>query len=250
MKKWKVPLVVFLTALLLTALGFLPVLAGILQDVGTDKQISHRPLHSIAPFISEKDPHLRFVDKLMILHDEQISAIVPALASMTEQQLRTAVEEGLQPYTAAGILRQDHSMEFHANPYIAISLQDGQQYFLFWTVTLMWADSDIRYTLNLKIDDETGSILDINYYDPGLFPTDAPGNWQYSWQESFAGIWLEQTGLWEQARLLPPEGSAQQVQGWDAGFCPTVYRVSAGAGKTCRICFYATSHGEFMMWLE
>lgn len=250
MKRWRVPLVMLLTAVMLVSLGFLPALAGVLLDSGLENEISSFCVHSIAPYISNKDSGLRFTKKLAIMYESEISSIVPALASMTEQQVRIAAEEGIQPYVDAGMIRIRGNMEFHASPHIAISWQDSQQYFLFWSVSLTDTDSNGKYSLTLTLDDETGAVLNINYYDQDRLPGDSHWDKSGMLPDRFAQIWLEQAGLRECARLLPPNGNTQQITGVYSDLQTVVYEITDGDDPPIYLYFHVANHGEYLMWLE
>ena len=250
MKKWMLPLTILLTAVLLIFLGFLPTLAGVLLDCGLKNEVSRYSVHSIAPYISKKDSGLRFTEKLTVMYESEISSIVPALASMTEQQVRLAVEEGIQPYMDAGIIQIHGTAEFHASPYIAISWQDTQQYFLFWSVSLTDTDSNSKYSLTLTLDDETGAILKINYYDQDRLPGDSHWDKSGMLPGRFAQIWLEQAGLQECARPLPTEGNGQQITGVCSDLQTVVYEITDGDKPPIYLYFHVANHGEYLMWLD
>ena len=250
MRKWIFPLLILLTVLLLISLAFLPALAGVLQDSGVEQTVSHRPLHSIAPYVSEKGPGLLFSDKLTVLQESEVSPIVPALASMTEQQVRTAVEEGIQPYIEAGIVRAFESLEFHAVPYVAISWQDAQHWFLYWDVSLVEVRGDINYSMSVSLDDETGKFLSMHYFNPY-----AKEEWQ-TWDENclplnqFSQIWLEQAGLWDSVQPVTLDSEFQQIQGAYSGSGIKIYKLCNGVEKPLYIYFSVTDYGEYTMWLE
>lgn len=250
MRKWMFPLLLLLTVLLLISFTFLPALAGMLQDVGVEKTVSNRPLHSIVPYISENGSGLLVSDKLKILQESEISSIVPAMASMTEEQVRTTVEAGLLPYVEAGIVRTFESWECQVTPNVAISWQDASHWFLFWDVYLVDTSGDTPRSLTVTVDDETGKFLMIHYFDPS-----AVEEWQL-WDENclpldqFAQIWLEQAGLWESARLGTSDPDAQQVQGMYPGIRTAVYALSNGTDRVLHITFSVSGTGEYTMWTE
>lgn len=249
MRKWMFPLLLLLTVLLLISFAFLPALASMLQDAGVEKTVSNRPLHSIVPYLSENGSGLLVSDKLKILQECEISSIVPAMASMDKQQVRAAVEAGVQPYVEAGIMRPFKSWEFHATPNVAISWQDASHWFLFWDVSLVDASGDMPYLLTVTVDDETGKFLMMHYYDPY-----AKEDLQL-WDENclplnqFAQIWLEQAGLWESARLVTSDPDSQQVQGMYPGMRVADYVLSDGTQSPLHIIFSVSGTGEYVMWL-
>lgn len=250
MRKWIFPLLLLLTVLLLISVAFLPALAGALQDAGTQKTVSNRPLHSIAPYISENGSGLLVEDKLKILQESEISSIVPAMASMDEQQVRAAVEVGMQPYIEADIMRPFESWEFHATPHVAISWQDTAHWFLFWDVNLVDVSDEIQQSLTVTLDDETGKFLIMYYFDPY-----AVEKWQ-PWDEAclplnqFAQIWLEQAGLWDSARQITSDSDPQQSVGTYPDRCITAYELRNGVDSPLNINFSLSSYGEYIMWIE
>jgi len=250
MRKWIVLLLFLITVLLLISVAFLPALAGVLQDAGTQKTVSHRPLHSIAPYISENGSGLFVEDKLKILQESEISSIVPAMASMTEEQVRTAVEARLQPYIQASIVRSFASWEFYATPYVAISWKNASHWFLFWEVSLVDVSDGIQQSLTVTVDDETGVFLQIHYYDPFALE-----DWHQLEDASlplmqFSQIWLEQAGLWESARQLTPDSEGQQIQSMHPGTRQVVYVFTDGAEHLLYINFSVSGYGEYTMWIE
>lgn len=249
MKKHKFPLLL-LTALLLVSFAFLPTLAGMLQDAEVAKTVSHRPLHSIVPYISEKGSGISLPSKLRILQECEINVIVPAMASMDTEQVRAAVEAGMQPFFEAGIFRGFEVCEFHATPYVTINWQDASRWFIFWDVNLVETSGDIRYSLSVTVDDETGKFLMLQYFDP-----QALEQWPL-WDENcvplsaFSRLWLEQAGLWESARQVCTESDIQQVQGLHPGVRTAVYALCEDTGHPLQICFSVSGYGEYAMRIE
>lgn len=250
MKKWMIPLLFVLAVLLLVALAFLPAIAGALQDAGAEKTVSHRPLHSIAPYIGENGSGLRFEDKFEILQECEVSSIVPALATMTEEQVRTAVETGIQPYVEAGILHPFEAGELQAVPCVAISWKDAQRWFIFWSVFLVETHGEIQYSLSVRIDDETGAFLGIEYYDPYALE-----DWQL-WDKScpplnqFAQIWLEQAGLWDRVRPVDSDSDAQPMEAPYPGLFTTAYLLHDGVESPMCIYFSLSGYGEYTMRIK
>lgn len=249
MKKWMFPLLLLLTVLLLISFAFLPILAGILQDSGVERTVSHRPLHSIAPYISENGSGLLVSDKLKILQESEISSIVPAMASMTEEQVRAAVEAGIQPYVETGIMRSFEAWEFHATPYVAISWQDAAHWFLYWEVSLVDVSDENQQSLNVTLDDETGKFLMLQYFD--FYAKEDLQLWDENCLplNQFAQIWLEQAGLWDSAQPVTVDPESQQVQGMP-GMSTVVYALSDGGESPLHITFSVPGTGEYTMWIE
>lgn len=250
MRKWTVPIVLLITVALLISFAFLPALSGALQDAGVEKTVFQRPVHSIAPYISENGTALSFLDKLRIFQKSEFSAFVPALASVDEQRVRAAVEAGVQPYAEAGVACGFEGWEFHAVPYVAISLQDAARGILFWDVGLVEAGDDRMRSLNVIVDDETGKFLALHYYDPNISP-----DWQL-WDEKclplsrFSEIWLEQAGLRDSAWQITPAPESQQIQGVNPGMRTEVYGLDSGAESLLCVTFALSDAGEYTMWLE
>lgn len=250
MKKWMFPLLLLLTILLLISFAFLPALAGMLQDAGVEKTVSNRPLHSIVPYISENGSGLLVSDKLKILQESEISSIVPAMASLDEQQVRTAVETGIQPYVEAGIMRPLEAWEFYATPYVAISWVDAQRWFLFWDVSLIDVSDEIQRSLTVTVDDETGKFLMLQYFDPYAKEDLQLWNENCPSLRQFSQIWLEQAGLWDNVRLVTSDPDSQQMQGMYTGMRIAVYALDGDVKNPLRIHFSVSSYGEYTMWIE
>ncbi len=249
MRKWMFPLLLLLTVLLLISFAFLPALAGMLQDVGVEKTVSNRPLHSIVPYISENGSGLLVSDKLKIMQESEISSIVPAMASLDTQQVRAAVEAGIQPYTEAGIMRPFADWEFSATPYVTISWQDASHWFIYWEVHLMDVSDESQQSLTVAVDDETGKFLMLQYFDPyakedlSLWDENCPPLRQFS------QIWLEQAGLWDSAQPVTVDPESQQIQGLPETRT-VVYGLSDGRESPLLIAFSLYGTGEYVMWLK
>lgn len=250
MKKRMFPLPILLTALLLISFAFLPALAGILQDTGVEKTVSNRPLHSIEPHISANGSGLHFPDKLAILQKCEVSSIVSAMATMTETQVRTAVENGIQQYLETDIIHPFQSWELQAMPYVAISGQDSQRWFLFWYVILSETSDDIQHSLSVRVDDETGAFLTVEYTGPY-----ASVDWTLMDQTSpplnqFTKIWLEQAGLWYQPLQISSGNESYPLQGSQPGSWITAYEVYEGVEKPLYIRFSLSDYGDPAIWME
>lgn len=249
MRKWMFPLLLLLTVLLLISFAFLPAIAGMLQDAGVEKTVSNRPLHSIVPYLSENGSGLLISDKLKILQESEISSIVPAMASLDEQQVRAAVEAGIQPYVEAGIMRPFGAWEFHAMPYVTINWQDASHWFLFWNVNLIDASNENQQSLTVTVDDETGKFLMLQYFDPYAKEDLQLWDENYLPLNQFSQIWLEQAGLWDSAQLVNGDSESQQVQGMP-GMRAVVYALSDGGESPLRIHFSVSGYGEYTIWVE
>jgi len=249
MRKWMFPLLLLLTVLLLISFAFLPAIAGMLQDAGVEKTVSNRPLHSIVPYLSENGSGLLISDKLKILQESEISSIVPAMASLDEQQVRAAVEAGIQPYVEAGIMRPFGAWEFHAMPYVTINWQDASHWFLFWNVNLIDASNENQQSLTVTVDDETGKFLMLQYFDPYAKEDLQLWDENYLPLNQFSQIWLEQAGLWDSAQLVNGDSESQQVQGMP-GMRAVVYALSDGGESPLRIHFSVSGYGEYTIWIE
>ena len=249
MRKWMFPLLLLLTVLLLISFAFLPAIAGMLQDAGVEKTVSTRPLHSIVPYLSENGSGLLISDKLKILQESEISSIVPAMASLDEQQVRAAVEAGIQPYVEAGIMRPFGAWEFHAMPYVTINWQDASHWFLFWNVNLIDASNENQQSLTVTVDDETGKFLMLQYFDPYAKEDLQLWDENYLPLNQFSQIWLEQAGLWDSAQLVNGDSESQQVQGMP-GMRAVVYALSDGGESPLRIHFSVSGYGEYTIWVE
>ena len=249
MRKWMFPLLLLLTVLLLISFAFLPAIAGMLQDAGVEKTVSNCPLHSIVPYLSENGSGLLISDKLKILQESEISSIVPAMASLDEQQVRAAVEAGIQPYVEAGIMRPFEVWEFHAMPYVTINWQDASHWFLFWDVNLIDVSNEIQQSLTVTVDDETGKLLMLQYFDPYAKEELQLWDENYLPLNQFSQIWLEQAGLWDSAQLVNGDSESQQVQGMP-GMRAVVYTLTDGVKSPLRIHFSVSSYSEYTMWIE
>jgi len=250
MRKWMISLLFLFTVLLLISIAFLPALAGALQDTGIQKTVFYRPLHSIVPYISENGSGLPVSDKLKILQESEISSIVPALAAMNEQQVRAAVEAGLQPYIEAGIARNFKSWEFGATPYVAISWQDASHWFLFWDVSLIDVSDESQQSLTVTVDDETGKFLMLQYFDPYAKKDLQLWDENYLPLNLFSQIWLEQAGLRDRARLVTSDPESQQVQGMHPGMRVAVYALNDGYPSSLHIAFSVSGDGGYTMWAK
>ena len=237
--------VLLLTVLPLILLGCLPAFVSLLQDAETEKVVSYRELHSIAPYIGENGSGLSFPQKLALINACEVSAITPALAAMTDQQVRDTATAGLQPFIDAGLIRAFPSREIQIIPFVAISPQDAQRYCLFWDVRIIDVGTDSFGIVSLYIDDETGMILFMDYSD--FFSSeDLPSQDEADpLLEQFATIWLKQALLWEHAVLCSPDDLPSQYV--YSGQYTIAYKLPEDG---LYIFFTRTDYGGFSMHAE
>ena len=169
---------------------------------------------------------------------------------MNEQQVRAAVEAGLQPYIEAGIARNFKSWEFDATPYVAISWQDASHWFLFWDVSLIDVSDESQQSLTVTVDDETGKFLMLQYFDPYAKKDLQLWDENYLPLNLFSQIWLEQAGLRDRARLVTSDPESQQVQGMHPGMRVAVYALNDRYPSPLHIVFSVSSDGGYTMWAK
>lgn len=164
MRKLKTAAVVLLALLLIIALALLP------QGVaGISDQLAHRNAETAAMQTVELALHSARTDepgymlrKLALEQRMSTIPIEPEQAAMTQEEVLSAALEGMQAYTEAGVFSWFDYTAFFAEPYLGVDPEDQNNNTVFWGVNFVQEGKPYR-NLFLHIDDETGSILYLNY---------------------------------------------------------------------------------------
>lgn len=211
MKKWKIPLLVLITLVLLLVCASLPEIAAVIQDgVGMDTfGFSHMQTIKL-DFSGEQRPE-SILGKLALIRDGNFYTISPRETTISHNDIENVVKEGLNPYYEGELVPYNwKNCEFSAVPHFVSDPADVKNHAILWIVSLYWPDSGEK--LQLYVDDETGLILYFHYGTKNALDV-------YSAQgylETFSGIYFESTGMSE-ILTHPEDYGVESVTYSDAG---------------------------------
>lgn len=163
MNKFKSPLILLLSAALIIFGALLPRTVAAIQDDVDINQVNYAPISEV--HLEFNDDVMTMKEKFMIMHHDQTNVPVPAkLCTRTQENIMELVQDTIEVYTEAGLI------PFSVD--VAQCLNDCKAYlgysyytetsFVYWSIVLSnieWSD----WMLYLRIDDETGAIMKIEY---------------------------------------------------------------------------------------
>lgn len=162
MRKVKISIAVFLTLTLLAAGAYFPNIVSHILDWQHNGAASYNPIASVRLEIKKDVPSLGRL--AMMCRMDRYIELTEGMASMTKEEVMTAVCDGLTPYVDAQLM--EYLMEYSENDielYPCLiqvpDLPDLQG--VVWLVTV--TSPNAASYLDMAIDDETGHILGINY---------------------------------------------------------------------------------------
>ena len=206
MDKWKLPLILMLTVALIVTGMFLPVIAGLVMDGLSIGKAAAAPMQSVElSFSTDEEKREGYMLKKLALEREMTSFPVTAgEASMSEEDVFTAVEAQMDRYVAAGVFQWFEPSYRSAEPYLFVSGDSSNNMSIIWAVHIV-QEADPYQNLFLHLDDETGSILYMDYVntntDEYLYNPDVESAEKEMWSamDAFTGVYFSQRGLTEQA---------------------------------------------------
>lgn len=183
-----------LAAVLIAAGAFLPRLVARWQDSGNEA--GYAPIDPVSLTFNEK-PSIR--EKISGFSGGEMMEVPEDLASHTPEEIRDIFSQTLDKYIAAGLMqgpgKDGYGAEIYCTPYLAFSERTGES-------SLIWYASKITgeamWSLILYIDDETGTVVSLDYYD---LINKLPH--QETLLEGFSGLYLE--GLGEEFAEYDPQ---------------------------------------------
>lgn len=181
--------ILLLTAALLILVACLPGITGCCMDIMIHGKANTAPITQIELQMgsrTEIDPG-RMFQRLALERNMQTIPVTSREATMTEEQVFSAVEEQMENY---GFFRWFDYTQRTAEPQLAIDPEDSDNYAIIWVVD--YARKEPYHNLFLHVDDATGSILKIDYYThEELYPAEE----QRDIFEEWTNTYFERLGL-------------------------------------------------------
>ena len=149
------------TVAILLVVACLPGIVGDLMDLLTLGKPDEAPITQIELQLgnqTEIDPG-RMFQKLALERNMQTIPVTDQEATMTKEQVFSAVEEQMEGYEFFQWFDYTHRS---AEPQLAIDTEDSDNYAIIWVVD--YASKEPYHNLFLHVDDATGAILKIDYY--------------------------------------------------------------------------------------
>jgi len=170
--KWNKTIVLVLSAALIILGGLLPAIVGNRQDAAVENEIRFSPINTIQLQFTESDISLREIVSILCTDPETVE-IPGDLTNLKLDRAQTLAMNMAQRLQENGIGFWSHpldgpqeKMEYFVDfcqPVLSTSgLVDGLSN-IFWTVEVV--STDRMEILSLVIDDRTGTICSMNYFD-------------------------------------------------------------------------------------
>lgn len=191
MRKWKIPLLLLLTAALIVAGAYLPKVIGDFLERASSEGVGYGEIQSVELELRERNT-LSMLEKVYLAQHSEAIAVSESDTAMTTEQAISAAEAALEPYRDAGLLRGwEGEYTVTARPVLSLDAVSGL-YGYFWCVYLTFGGKEPYSQLNLMIDDETGKIIDIYFWNQEqIFPYEK----QSYYLEAFIQIYMSELGL-------------------------------------------------------
>lgn len=184
------------------------------------------------------------LDRLKLEASMSSVAIEESDAVMTRQEVVTAALEKMDEYADAGIFTWFDYGEAYATPYLGIDPDRPEQYFVFWTVSMVQEKEPYR-SLFLHVDDRSGTILSIRYECYGPYDQDAAKKKSPQIMEKLTNIFFGQLGL-DESLLANGESEVGTDRGeLDGGVLFARYRIPTETMEDVYVDFYVIGTGGF-----
>lgn len=162
MKKWKIPLLILITVVLLVVGAFLPDIASAGQDHVHVAQVGFSEIESLKLDFSNSQSMGALLKKLTLVRDGSFYSVSSSKTKLPREKMEQTVKEALALYYQEELIPYNWTgYSFSAVPHLVYNGNDSGIYGIFWVITIHWTDIDDDLTLFL--DDETGLILYIHY---------------------------------------------------------------------------------------
>lgn len=185
----KIGIILLLTLAVLILVACLPGLVGICMDFVTLKKPDTAPINAIELNLGTAeavDPG-RMFQKLALERNMQLIPVTSREATMTKEQVFSAVEEQMGEYD---FFQWFDYTQRTAEPQLAMDPEDSDNYAIIWVVD--YASKEPYHNLFLHVDDTTGAILKIDYYThEELYPAEKQ---RYIF-EDWTNTYFERLGL-------------------------------------------------------
>ena len=169
MKKWKERLLLSLTGGIILLCGQFPELLS----KNSREDIPHYwEISQISYDLSTAPTALTYEEKLLLLDKRWLSSRDED-SVLTPEQVRRAAYDGLQPYAENNLIPQDYAVfDFSSQSYMCYDQEDPEVYNRIWNVTMSYftdGTHEPSATMGVIIDDATGTILRVSYYEEEAF---------------------------------------------------------------------------------
>ena len=189
MKHRKIAPVLLLTSATLLLVACLPGIVGGCMDLLTLGKPDEAPIGHVELELGsqeEMDPG-RMFQKLALERNMQLIPVTNREATMTKEQVFSAVEEQMGAYD---FFQWFDYTQRTAEPHLAMDPEDSDNYAIIWAVD--YASKEPYHNLFLHVDDATGAILKIDYYThEELYPAQEQRHIFENWTNSY----FERLGL-------------------------------------------------------
>ena len=220
---------IFLTILLLLLGGGMPWIVSAVQDNALLHHSGYRNIDAIQLDFSERS----MADKLSLLSYSQPVDITHTQATMTQEEVFTAVEREMAQYEDAGIFQWFEITRRTAQPKLGIDVNDVNHYLVYWTVTYI-NKKDPSRSLVVDLDDESGKILSIRYEVYDTYSMDGVWERNRATMDAFTEIYFSQLDV------TPPDYEYFER---DGGVSSALYRFEEFA-----IEFFTEGAGGFYLY--
>lgn len=242
MHKIRITILLLMMALLLTAGAVLPGIVAAVQDDEKAGEVGYSPIQSIELKLTEERETLPMLGKLSLLN-EGLYSISEDEASMTQEDVREAVERELAPYYEWEMIPYNwKDPTFIATPYLAYGAENDAMYCIFWEVAV-YCDAENPFSLNLYVDDDTGKILWL-HFDSGssLEIYD-----QQSYLELFHQIYFDSLGMTESAQFWEENELVEDISQNSGAISAVRYTFGDMIYGEINIEFYVYSQGFYIL---
>lgn len=246
MKNIKVPILILLTILLLIACASLPAIAAAVQDKASVNNSGYSDMQSVELNLGEEKETLPMMGKLAMLGNMEVVNIDLSQASMTEEEVFTAVEAQMAAYEEAGIFQWFDVTLRSAVPKLGVDLDDANNFLVHWTVSFVNEDNPI--SLVLDIDDETGKILSLTYGVYDSFTMDGVWKRNKVIMDDFTDVYFTQLGLTEAAEYAESTGTGYEYSERDGGVSSALYSFGDVTYGEITMEFYVEGPGGFYLY--
>lgn len=192
MTKLKNGLVLLLVFLLVVLGAVLPGAVARVQDELTAGQMQYADVDSLQLKLEERSQALSMQEKLALIPNGVGVEVNSEVTDMKGAQVLETLYTQLESYADLGLLTHDLDndlLEF--SPVMVYDEADSKRYSFYWRVTTSFDGAEYD-SLNVILDDETGTILAMEYVNPNLY-IEAESLWEY--QEILRKIYFGNLGL-------------------------------------------------------
>lgn len=160
MRKWKLALLLLLTAALIIAGAKLPGITSAVTDSAALGKVSYGILESVQLELRERNS-LTTMEKLILSRSGDSIEVTEKDTRMTMEQALEAADEALAPYIDAELITWVGERTTECHPRLMFEASFGLHGY-FWNIFITYGGDSSR-NLNLLLDDATGKIITIYY---------------------------------------------------------------------------------------